>query len=200
MRLVCLFGIFLTIAVCSIARNDAAPTNEGNIPVNSQTQITTEPGKPVTSGSPTAISSHTSLDTINVTTPIVNTTTTTIPDVKTTNATKTNTSEITTPLPTIATKPTTATTKIPSTTSNKPTEKPIISTTSSTTSKLTTVSPATVTTAIPVSTKEALPHNERQFDGLSFVGGIILIICLMAIGIFSHKCYGTLKERNYLLL
>lgn len=198
MRLVHLFCIFLTIAVCSIARNDAAPTNEGNVPVYSQTHITTESGKVVTSGSPTAVSSHASIDTSNITTPIVNTTTT-IPDVKTSNATKINTSEITTSVPTIATKPTTTTTttKIPSTTSNKPTEKPIISTTSSTTSNQTTVSPTSVTTAIPISTKEAPPHKERQFDGLSFIGGIILIICLMAIGIFSYKFYNTLNERNY---
>ncbi|XP_033330618.2 uncharacterized protein LOC117222800 [Megalopta genalis] len=192
MRLVYLFCIFLTIAVCSIARNDAAPTNEENIPANnSQVYTAAEPGKPVTSGNPTAVTPNASINISNIT--IASS------DVKPTNATKNNDSEITTSLPTIPTKPTTTTTttKIPPTTSNKPNEQPITTTISTTTSKQTTVSPTSVTTAIPISTKEAPPHKERQFDGLSFVGGIILIICLMAIGIFSYKFYRTLNERNY---
>ncbi|XP_076749868.1 uncharacterized protein LOC143422817 [Xylocopa sonorina] len=66
----------------------------------------------------------------------------------------------------------------------------------STTNGTSTVSSAPGTTAVPVSTKVA-PNNERHFDGLSFMGGILLATCLMAIAAFSWKFYRTLNGRNY---
>lgn len=59
-----------------------------------------------------------------------------------------------------------------------------------------TVSLPPVTTPVPVSTKVA-PNSERHFDGLSFMGGILLATCLMAIAAFSWKFYRTINERNY---
>ncbi|XP_034171898.2 uncharacterized protein LOC117600487 [Osmia lignaria lignaria] len=63
----------------------------------------------------------------------------------------------------------------------------------------TTVPPPPATTAVPASTKQAppSPSKERHFDGLSFLGGIILATSLMAIGALSWKFYRTFNERNY---
>ncbi|XP_029056551.1 sialomucin core protein 24-like [Osmia bicornis bicornis] len=62
-----------------------------------------------------------------------------------------------------------------------------------------TVPPPPATTAVPASTKQAppSPSKERHFDGLSFLGGIILATSLMAIGALSWKFYRTFNERNY---
>ncbi|XP_043261473.1 mucin-2-like [Colletes gigas] len=103
----------------------------------------------------------------------------------------------------------------PTQTTTKPTDKPTTNTTvapttapvtngtttitaNTTTSEMSTVISSPVTTALPVSTKDPTPpYKERHFDGLSFLGGIILAICLMGIGVFSRKFYRTLSERNY---
>ncbi|KAK4883350.1 hypothetical protein RN001_006669 [Aquatica leii] len=87
---------------------------------------------------------------------------------------------------------TNATTAVPT----KTTPSTVPSTVSTTAS--TTVNPVTtskVTTTSP-NTTEA-PHHNRQFDGPSFIGGIVLATGLMAIGFVAFKFYKARTERNY---
>lgn len=203
MRLLYLFSVLLTITVCGIASNNAAPTNEDR-PAVAPAVTTAVPPKPANSANaanPEADSNAPVVtaginSTIQVTTKatMANVNDTTKNDAKTTTPFATNT-------PTKPTIPPTTKETPATTTPAKTTEKPKTTSVepSTTTSSQTTVSPS-VTTAIPISTKEAPPHKERQFDGLSFVGGIILTISLMAIATFSYKFYRTMNERNYRIL
>lgn len=199
MRLLYLSSILLTITVCGIASNNAAPTNEDK-PAIVPAVTTAVPPKPANAANPEA-DSHTPVVTAGISSTIQVTTKASVANVN--DTTKNDTSKTTTPFaPTTPTKPTAPpTTKETPATTVKTTEKPKTTSVepSTTTSSQTTVSPS-VTTAIPISTKEAPPHKERQFDGLSFVGGIILTISLMAIATFSYKFYRTMNERNYRIL
>ncbi|XP_071572864.1 uncharacterized protein [Temnothorax nylanderi] len=94
-------------------------------------------------------------------------------------STKTTTSNTTIPATTSTTTPTP-----PKTTSHTPTTLPSSTAVPGTTD-------ASKTTAIPPA------HKDRQFDGLSFFGGIVLTTCLMAIAAFSWKFYRQCKEGNY---
>ncbi|XP_076300907.1 uncharacterized protein LOC143219026 [Lasioglossum baleicum] len=197
MRLVYLSSILLTITICGIASNNAAPTNEDKS-ATAPAVTTAVPQKPAIAANSDA-GPNASVVTSSTTTVTTNATVAKVNDTS-----KIDTNMTTTPFAVnVTSKPTTvpSTTKETPTTTVKPTEKP--KTTSveppATTSSQTTVSPS-VTTAIPISTKEAPPHKERQFDGLSFVGGIILTISLMAIATFSYKFYRTMNERNYRIL
>ncbi|KAL2739030.1 sialomucin core protein 24-like [Vespula squamosa] len=53
-----------------------------------------------------------------------------------------------------------------------------------------------ITTAIPVTTA-CPPIQGRHFDGLSFLGGIILTICLIGIGMFLCKYCQHICEDKY---
>ncbi|XP_015187061.1 PREDICTED: cell wall integrity and stress response component 4-like [Polistes dominula] len=52
-----------------------------------------------------------------------------------------------------------------------------------------------ITTAVPVTT--TCPPSDRHFDGLSFLGGIILTLCLIGIGIFLCKYCQHVCEDKY---
>ncbi|KAI4479692.1 hypothetical protein M0804_010742 [Polistes exclamans] len=54
---------------------------------------------------------------------------------------------------------------------------------------------ADITTAVPVTT--TCPPSDRHFDGLSFLGGIILTLCLIGIGIFLCKYCQHVCEDKY---
>lgn len=88
-----------------------------------------------------------------------------------------------------------------STTAITPSEKTVIPTkptvtTSSITSTtaIETISDA-ATTAIPATS--VCPPTERHFDGLSFLGGIILTICLIGVGVFLCKYCQNIHEDKY---
>lgn len=204
MRLLYLFSVLLTITVCGIASNNAAPTNGDNPAVAPAVTTAVPPNPANAANSANAANpeadSHAPAVTAGINSTIQVTTKATMANV---NDTTKNDAKTTTPFATnTPTKPTTPpTTKETPATTVKTTEKPKTTSVepSTTTSSQTTVSPS-VTTAIPISTKEAPPHKERQFDGLSFVGGIILTISLMAIATFSYKFYRTMNERNYRIL
>ncbi|XP_066589725.1 adipocyte plasma membrane-associated protein Hemomucin-like isoform X2 [Prorops nasuta] len=128
-------------------------------------------------------------------------TTTAIPVTNLTTSTSkpTTSAPVTKPLPP---KPTDAPTTTASTsTTNNPTTKPITTEKPITTTSIpSTVPPAPSTTAAPttpVPTGAPSPQHERHFDGLSFMGGIILTACLVGIGGFSWKFFKTCNERNY---
>ncbi|XP_047364918.1 cell wall protein DAN4-like [Vespa velutina] len=53
-----------------------------------------------------------------------------------------------------------------------------------------------ITTAVPVTTA-CPPISGRHFDGLSFLGGIILTVCLIGIGIFLCKYCKHVCEDKY---
>lgn len=55
---------------------------------------------------------------------------------------------------------------------------------------------ADITTAVPVTTA-CPPPSDRHFDGLSFLGGIILTLCLIGIGIFLCKYCQHVCEDKY---
>ncbi|XP_011703166.1 PREDICTED: integumentary mucin C.1-like [Wasmannia auropunctata] len=137
----------------------------------------------------TAVSSnhHTNVpttETTSTTQTTINTTTTITP-----STTPTPAPNATTIIPT--TTPIT-TTAAPSTTTSKP-PKTTTQTSTSTSTTISTSTAASGTTAVP----PAPPSKDRQFDGLSFFGGIILTTCLMAIAAFSWKFYRQCKEGNY---
>ncbi|KOC67360.1 hypothetical protein WH47_09277 [Habropoda laboriosa] len=97
----------------------------------------------------------------------------------TSTATVTTTSEVTT-------APEKSTT-IPTVTSTVPNNKSINS-----------VAPEIST--VPVSTKavpSSSPSKERQFDGLSFIGGILCVTCIMAIAAISWKFFRSINIQNY---
>lgn len=191
--------IVLTVTVCSIASINAAPTIEDK-PAIAPAATTAVPPKPANAANPD-VEPHAPSVTNNTSSSTPVATNTIVAKV---NDTAKNDSkmETTTPFATNATtKPTPTvlpTTKETPSTSVKTTEKPTSTSVEPTTSigNQTTVSPS-VTTAIPVSTKVAPPSKERQFDGLSFVGGIILTVSLIAVATFSYKFYTTLEERSY---
>ncbi|XP_024885369.1 integumentary mucin A.1-like [Temnothorax curvispinosus] len=123
----------------------------------------------ITTSSPTTTT--TKPPTLPITTKPTTTPTTAVPDPKpTTSNTTTTTTSTTTP-----TSPTT---------SHIPTSPPSSTAVPGTTD-------ASKTTAVPPASKD------RQFDGLSFFGGIVLTTCLMAIAAFSWKFYRQCKEGNY---
>jgi len=101
----------------------------------------------------------------------------------------------TTPIPTTTNSTTTSTTSTTTTTTQRTTtpEPTPPKTTPSTSTATPTSTAASKTTAVPTSA----PSKDRQFDGLSFFGGIILTTCLMAIAAFSWKFYRQCKEGNY---
>ncbi|XP_065157610.1 sialomucin core protein 24-like [Atheta coriaria] len=101
----------------------------------------------------------------------------------------TTTKPITTSLPT---KPTTSE---PTTAPPKPTDAPT-QPTSSTTSTL--KPPTSTEPSKPTAAPTAAPHhNDRKFDGPSFIGGIILACGLSAIGFVAFKFYKARTEHNY---
>ncbi|XP_011878032.1 PREDICTED: sialomucin core protein 24-like [Vollenhovia emeryi] len=103
----------------------------------------------------------------------------------------TTTPNVTTPIP----SPTTVTTPTVAPTT-KSTAKPVPTTAEPNPTSPSTHSstPEMKTTARPTT----LPSSkDRQFDGLSFFGGIILTTCLMAIAVFSWKFWRQCKEGNY---
>lgn len=102
---------------------------------------------------------------------------------------------------TLTTK-TTSTTGSTTTTAATSTTTTAQSTTSSTTPVTTTKStspttPKPVTSATTTTTAAPAPHHSRQFDGPSFIGGIVLASGLMAIGFVAFKFYKARTERNY---
>lgn len=114
--------------------------------------------------------------------------------------TSTNSSLTTTELTTVTTGPLHNNSDPTSSTSiSSPTTKvtePSTPTTHSTTKAPVTVVP-TVTTSDPMTTTTGVPHHNRQFDGPSFIGGIVLATGLMAIGFVAFKFYKARTERNY---
>lgn len=203
MRLVYLSSVFLTITVCSIASNNAVPLNgEKQQPLHTEAVTTAVPPNSTNAANSDAISNTTiAASSIATTTPVNNVTTVanvTATATIVTNTTKNGSIETTTPSPTNAPTKAATTTKKPQPMVTETTEKPTNSSVapSLTTSNQTVVTPS-VTTAVPILTKATEPHQGRQFDGLSFVGGIILIVCLIAIATFSYKFYKPLSERYY---
>nr|XP_031836047.1 uncharacterized protein PB18E9.04c-like [Nomia melanderi] len=208
MRLVYLPCILLAAIICTCAGNVVPPKEETQ--THEVADVTTAmPSKPTNAANPTVVSDDSktpnalanNISTANISLPnsISNVTnaTTAFPMTSSvsTSTTAISTTTTTTTIPvtklTTTKKPETTTEKI--TTSNVPP--------STTTNSPITVSPPSATTAVPISTKEAPPSQSpdkgRDFDGLSFVGGIILAVCLMAIGTFSCKLYKRRKEGNY---
>lgn len=214
MRVIHVVGVLLAIAICSIASNSAAAIDDTKTANQQQDVVANITAVPAGNTSSPAV-----VDKINATTTTTNNTnstgdttitpTATPSTINNTNAVITDkTTNATIPLPTPVTekstttkKPTTTVTeKTKPTTPEKPTTPPTVPTVT-TTNGTVTASSIPVSTAIPVSTKEApstpSPYKERHFDGLSFMGGIILATCLMAIGVLSWKFYRTFNERNY---
>ncbi|XP_015429459.1 PREDICTED: cell wall integrity and stress response component 4-like [Dufourea novaeangliae] len=200
MKVVHVTCILLATIICSIASSVATPIQgENKSTIHQTVDVTTVPPLQSTTIINLAASSNAPIPTVNTTTAVnvtkVDTHTTAPIDVanKTTASSKIETTTISTTVPT--TIVTTATTpKKPSTTTLKPTTNNVTS--STTTSSGTTVAPPSVTTTIPVSTKTP-SYKGRHFDGLSFLGGIILTVCLMAIGVISWKFFRTMSEGNY---
>ncbi|XP_011162752.2 integumentary mucin C.1 [Solenopsis invicta] len=171
-----------------LADNDAlhltdTTTAEPIIPSNSVADtsktVTVSDSNNITNGTTTPVPPNTTKP-ANITTSTTTTTTTTSTTTTTTpstTTTTTTTAATTTPTPNNHTTPTTPT---------KPTTVP-----SPTAAPTSTASSAT--TAVPPSPSS----KDRQFDGLSFFGGIILTTCLMAIAAFSWKFYRQCKEGNY---
>ncbi|KAK2583930.1 hypothetical protein KPH14_001192 [Odynerus spinipes] len=60
----------------------------------------------------------------------------------------------------------------------------------------TTSSDSNITTALPTTTV-CPPLPGRHFDGLSFLGGIILTICLIGVGVFLCKYCQNIHEDKY---
>ncbi|XP_017880519.1 integumentary mucin C.1-like [Ceratina calcarata] len=207
MRVIHIVGVLLAITICSIAGNSAAAIEDAKVTNQQQgvvANITTVPAGSTSSPAvvdkinTTATNPTTNTTSGSATTPTVipfiSTISTVITDKTTNNTTNVTTPTTKIPVPPITETPTNTTTEKPKTTTTTSTEHP-------TTNGTVTTSPVPVTTAIPVSTKEApstpSPYKERHFDGLSFMGGIILATCLMAIGVLSWKFYRTFNERNY---
>ncbi|XP_076236431.1 uncharacterized protein LOC143180527 [Calliopsis andreniformis] len=202
MRLVYLTCILLASTICSFASGGAIPTGDNNT-ASQQAKDTTTAVPPINSPTSvdTVISSSVAPNVTNSTTHITPNTTNNTSDVTTSNPAKPTepptkptvapTNQTTTPVPT-----TTTTTKTTTSTTQKPTTSSPIKPTTPTNAPSTTS--ASATTAVPVSTKVAPgPDDSRHFDGLSFVGGIFLAVCLMAIGVFTWKFFRTMNERHY---
>ncbi|XP_060817982.1 uncharacterized protein LOC132908209 [Bombus pascuorum] len=217
MRLVYITCVLLATAISCIAADNAATTQGDTKSISQQTvdlvnstapiKNSSSPAAPVKDSvkdSSTNVTKNadandnitSTVATIPVTTTNTNTDkktkTDTTPDndhdTKSTNSITTTTITSTPTTSSITTKQTPTPEKSTSTTIVTPT------TTNNTTPI---VSSTPVTTPVPSSTKIAPPYRERQFDGLSFLGGIILATCLMAIGVLSWKFYRTFNEQNY---
>ncbi|KAI4490238.1 hypothetical protein M0802_010816 [Mischocyttarus mexicanus] len=95
---------------------------------------------------------------------------------------------------------TTTITSINTTTAAPPTTQTtatsIIATSPTTTEIVTNNNSIVSTTAVPPNTTTC-PPSDRHFDGLSFLGGIILTICLIGIGIFLCKYCQHVCEDKY---
>ncbi|KAG5319338.1 MUC24 protein, partial [Pseudoatta argentina] len=111
-----------------------------------------------------------------------------------TTPTTTKATTVTTPITTISTTTVTPTTTV--TTTVTPETTTIVPTNTTTTS-IPTSPPTSSSTASSKTTAVPPSSKDRQFDGLSFFGGIILTTCLMAIAAFSWKFYRQCKEGNY---
>lgn len=201
--------MLLATTICCIATNDANATQGDTKPVTQQAPgLATRPLLTENSSSPTAAvnaSVATTNASNNVSNPVSphiiaapttnNSIATVINKITSDNTTFTTQKPVDTTIKSTTLEPTSSTTK-----PTPPLETTTSSTTvapSTTTDNTHTVSSTPVTTAVPVSTKVAPPYKERHFDGLSFLEGITLAICLMAIGAFSWKFYRTFNERNY---
>uniref|UniRef100_U5ENM6 Putative mucin 96d n=1 Tax=Corethrella appendiculata TaxID=1370023 RepID=U5ENM6_9DIPT len=115
----------------------------------------------------------------------------TTPDVH--NDTTPTTTPAVTPNTTSTTTTTTTTTVAPNTTSSTTTTTTVAPPTPSTVHPNT-----TTTTPIPVpTTTSAPPSKPQRFDGLSFIGGMILAFGLMGISFLTWKFYKSRVDRNY---
>ncbi|XP_053974221.1 G8 domain-containing protein DDB_G0286311-like [Hylaeus volcanicus] len=198
MRIVYITCILLATTVCSIASDNVETPPDESKPVfyhmTEDATTAVPPVKPAIPANESAKSStvpntNTSTNGTGSTTIKPTDTPTTATTVSKTNSTTATTNATTTSQPTT----------LPSTkTPDKPTTISTVTPTP-TASNVTTSTSSLGTTALPVSTKGVppSPYKERHFDGLSFLGGIILAICLMAIAAFSWKFYRTLNEREY---
>ncbi|XP_012347632.1 sialomucin core protein 24 [Apis florea] len=197
MKLVHISCILLVTTINCIASNNASttegdtnkPTNQQTIPVVNNTIPTTNSSNSTTAVNTTTNNTKDTVDSVTIVTNISTITVTPISN-------KTINDNITTVNPLISQstlKPTT------STENTTITEKSIITSTIVNTPTINSsiVSSTPVITTVPVSTKVAPSYKERHFDGLSFLGGIILATGLMAIGALSWKFYRTLNEQNY---
>ncbi|KAF2884887.1 hypothetical protein ILUMI_21258 [Ignelater luminosus] len=110
------------------------------------------------------------------------------------NTTTTSTTPASTTSKTTLTTPTTQTTSTSSSTTTTTTTTPV---TPITTKSTASTSPSPVTSTTPTTTVAPAPHHSRQFDGPSFIGGIVLASGLMAIGFVAFKFYKARTERNY---
>ncbi|KAK5650252.1 hypothetical protein RI129_001281 [Pyrocoelia pectoralis] len=91
----------------------------------------------------------------------------------------------------LANESTVSTKSLPTTHTTEPTLPPSPQTTKGSTGI------PSVTTSDPMTTTTGVPHHNRQFDGPSFIGGIVLATGLMAIGFVAFKFYKARTERNY---
>ncbi|KAK1117949.1 hypothetical protein K0M31_015616 [Melipona bicolor] len=218
MRFVRVTCVLLATAICCNAAviQDAKSTNQQAVGTVNNTALAKNSSTPVVLPDNASVTT-----TANATRNINDTTTvataTTVTTVSTNgNGNKDNSSspgnEQSTSTASPVTSSTTTVTAAPTTLSTTIKKTPIpencttadTSTTTTTTTTLTTPTTSNAsnvlsTAAVPVSTKVAppSPYKERHFDGLSFLGGIILATCLMAIGVLSWKSYKTFNEQNY---
>ncbi|XP_050582504.1 uncharacterized protein LOC126918535 [Bombus affinis] len=215
MRLVYITCVLLATAICCIAADNAATTQGDTKSINQQTvdlvnstasiKNSSSPAAPVKDSvkdSSTNVTKNAdvkdnitrTIDTIPAATTNITignkTKTDTVPDndhrTESTNSTTSTTSTPTTSSITTKQTPTseksTSTTIVTPTTMNNTT--PIVSSTP-------------ITTPVPSSTKVVPSYTQRHFDGLSFLGGIILATCLMVIGVITWKFYRAFNEQNY---
>ncbi|XP_033309243.1 cell wall protein DAN4-like [Bombus bifarius] len=210
MRLVYITCVLLATAICSIAADNAATTQGDTKSINQQTvDLVNSTASIKNSSSPAALVKDSStnvtknadvndnITSIIATIPATNTTisnktkTDTAPDndhgAESTNSTTT----------TITSTPTTSsiTTKQTPTPENSTSTTIVTPTTTNNTTPI--VSSTPITTPVPSSTKIIPSYTQRHFDGLSFLGGIILATCLMAISFVTWKVYRAFNEQNY---
>ncbi|XP_068970844.1 porimin-like [Bombus flavifrons] len=216
MRLVYITCVLLATAICSIVADNAATTQGDTKSINQQTvdlvnstasiKNSSSPAAPVKDSVKDSNTNVTKNADVNdnitstiATIPAATTNTTignktktdTAPDndhgIESTNSTTTTvtstptTSSITTKQTPTPEKSTSTTIVTPTTTNNT---TPIVSSTP-------------ITTPVPSSTKVVPSYTQRHFDGLSFLGGIILATCLMAVSFATWKVYRAFNEQNY---
>ncbi|KOX69788.1 hypothetical protein WN51_05074 [Melipona quadrifasciata] len=208
MRFIRVICLLLATAICCNAaaiQEDTKSTNQQAVGTVNNTALAKNSSTPV-------VPDNASVTTANATTTVATATTVSTngngnKDNSTSPANEQSTSTAlptTSSTTTVTAAPTTLSTTIKKTPipENCTTADTITTTTTATTITTPTTSNASnvlSTAAVPVSTKVAPPssYKERHFDGLSFLGGIILATCLMAIGVLSWKSYKTFNEQNY---
>ncbi|XP_050480846.1 uncharacterized protein LOC126868908 [Bombus huntii] len=210
MRLVYITCVLLATAICSIAADNAATTQGDTKSNNQQTvDLVNSTASIKNSSSPAALVKDSSTNVTknanvndNITSTIA-----TIPATNTTigNKTKTDTApdnghgaeSTNSTTTTITSTPTTSsiTTKQTPTPENSTSTTIVTPTTTNNTTPI--VSSTPITTPVPSSTKIVPSYTQRHFDGLSFLGGIILATCLMAISFATWKVYRAFNEQNY---